>query len=80
MALVNKTLARSSNDGGTIANCNDGTGGSGTAAVVAGGRAELLSLRRVLLESRDIYSPINVEGQLQAAHDQVGEFGVYICG
>ena len=69
MSLINYLLASSKTEGNS--SNTDGDGASGTAAAVPTGRAELLSLRRVLLESRDIYCPINVESQLQAAKDQV---------
>ena len=64
MALINYVLETSSS-------YINNKGGSGKAVAAPAGRAELLSLRRVLLESRDIYTPLNVENQLQAAQEEV---------
>ena len=82
LALLNYMLASSNDDVKTCDHDSNGinsenndralvSGTSRTVTAVPAGRAELQSLRRVLLESRDIYSPINVEIQLQAAQDQV---------
>ena len=82
LALINYTLAVSNSDiracdddsNGINSENNDGALVSGTSRTVMAvplGRTELLSLRRILLESLDIYSPINVEIQLQAAQDPV---------